>query len=424
MEDKKKVLIITGTSFRDDTNNGKTLRTLFSKFESSELAQIYFSPETPNCADCGSYYRVCEKQLIKSFFGLIQRKCGGEVYPRFENKKAERYNNRLVLSKGKTSMLLLRELLWDISFWKNNSLKTWLDNVSPSVIFAFLPGNKKTAKFISWVAKRYSCKVVMLVTDDHYNDYVENPSFIRKLRYRRMQRAIDEAAKFSDVILGCSELTAIEYGKLFNLTSEAVFTPSSARFLNMQLKEQRDAPVVFRYFGNVELERWKTLADIGKAIKECNEAGQKAKLEIYTSLENEDIKKALTIDGACQYKGYVQGEEFYNLLQEADVAVHVESFSPKMMRYTRLSVSTKIADYLGAGKCILAVGPANLASISHIEEASLSVNDCNQITEAIQRLIANPEYRFALQEKARALSEEAHNVEKIGIRMREILFGE
>ena len=162
MEKRKKVLVITGTAFRVDTNNGKTLRTLFSKFNPEDLAQIYFSPETPNCSDCSSYYRVYEKQLIKSFFGLIGKKCGGEVECDPGNVKTERYGAGLVINKGKTAVLLARELLWDISHWKNRNLKAWLDKVNPTAIFAFLPGNKKTAKFISWVAKRYGCRWLCL----------------------------------------------------------------------------------------------------------------------------------------------------------------------------------------------------------------------------------------------------------------------
>ncbi len=424
MEQRKKVLVITGTSFRVDTNNGKTLRALFSKFSPDELAQIYFSPEVPNCADCSSYYRVCEKQLVKSFFGLIGKRCGGEVQCDPKNKKAERYSTGLVLNKGKTSLLLLRELLWDMSHWKNRNLKTWLDRVNPTAIFAFLPGNKKTAKFISWVAKRYGCKVVMLATDDHYNDYTINPSYIRKLRYRRMQKAIDRIAQYSDIMLGCSELTAKEYGERFGLPYEAVFTPSAKEFLDMPSKEQGDTPVVFRYFGNVELERWKVLAALGNAIKDYNGGEQKAKLEVYTSLADKEIIDALTIDGACEYKGFVQGEEFYSLVQSADVAVHAESFSPEMMRYTRLSVSTKIADYLGAGKCILAIGSDTLASVVHITPVSATVNKLEDLPSAVEKLMESPELRAELQDKARALSEKEHNSERIGIRMRKILLGE
>ncbi len=50
------------------------------------------------------------------------------------------------------------------------------------------------------------------------------------------------------------------------------------------------------------------------------------------------------------------------LFQDAGVVVHVESFDESMVRRTWVSVPTKIADYLGAGKCILAIGSKELVS--------------------------------------------------------------
>ncbi|MBE7091645.1 MAG: glycosyltransferase family 4 protein [Clostridiales bacterium] len=424
MMDRKKVLIITGTTFRNDTNNGKTLNSLFANFNKSELAQIYFSPEVPNCDSCSSYYRINEKQLIKSFFGLLPKKCGGEISVDINNKKIDRYNANIVFNKSKTFVLLLREILWDISHWKNRNLKQWLDKVNPTTIFAFFPGNKKTAKFIRWVAERYNCKLVMFVTDDHYNDSTINPSYIRKLRYKRMQKEIDKLPKYSDIIIGCSELTAKEYGEKFNLAYEAIYTPADKCFLEMPLKVHNNKPVILRYFGNVELERWKVLHELGNTIKNYNGNTQKAKLEVYTSIANDEIINALNIEGACEFKGFVTGDEFYQLFQDADIAVHIESFSPRMMRYTRLSISTKIADYLGGGKCILAIGDKTLASIAHITPVSMTVNNLEDLPNAIEKLVSNPEFRQNLQEKARELCDKDHNAEIICSRMRSILLGE
>lgn len=424
MSGRKKVLVITGTSFRNDTNNGKTLEVLFSKFKPDEIAQIYFSPEVPNSTVCDTYYRVCEKHLLKSFFGLFANKCGGEVRSDPSSKKAERYNEVILHNKRNPAVLFLRELIWDISYWKNHNLKAFLDKVSPTVIFAFLPGNKKTANFISWVAERYGCKVVMLVTDDHYNDYELNPSFIRRRRYRRMQKAVDRAARHSDIILGCSELTAQEYGERFRLPYEPIFTPSAQTHLALPLKEPGDSPVIFRFFGNVGLERWKVLRTLGEAIRDLNGPVQKAKLEIYTSCPDREIIREMTVEGGSEFKGFVHGEDFLRLLADADVAVHAESFDPQMMRYTRLSVSTKIADYLGAGKCILAVGSETLASIAHTAPVSMAVTRPEDLPAAVETLVGDPLLRSELQEKARALSFEAHDMEKNGIRIRNILFGE
>ncbi|GAB3957775.1 hypothetical protein GCM10027614_73890 [Micromonospora vulcania] len=60
-------------------------------------------------------------------------------------------------------------------------------------------------------------------------------------------------------------------------------------------------------------------------------------------------------------------------LRSADVLVHIESFDQEIRRYTRYSVSTKIPQYLASGRPIFGYGPAEVASMNHIQEANAGV---------------------------------------------------
>ena len=115
------------------------------------------------------------------------------------------------------------------------------------------------------------------------------------------------------------------------------------------------------------------------------------------------------------------GEEYLSLLQSADIAVHVESFDEKMIRRTWVSISTKIADYLGAGKCILAIGPEEIASIAHIKEAACVVNQLDELHGKVELLVENSQQRDVLQKKARFLAKKEHDIEAIKRQMRQIL---
>ena len=48
--------------------------------------------------------------------------------------------------------------------------------------------------------------------------------------------------------------------------------------------------------------------------------------------------------------------------------VHVESKKRKYRNITKLSVSTKISEYLAFRKCILAYGPIDVASIKYLKD--------------------------------------------------------
>lgn len=428
MDSINRVLIISGLPFRDDWNLGKTLCTLFSDFKTEELAQLYFSPQTPNVRSCSSFYQINEKQLIKSLFGLLKSKCGKIIFSeeiKNQYKTAETNPQAIVSLRNHIIIPVLRDFIWDISHWKSKKLKKWLKEVQPNMVFCIMPGSIKSCKIIDFVSNYCDCPVVMFVTDDYYNITDVNPGFVRRWYYHRLQRFIDKMSRRVCHVVGCSDLAAAEFGEKFCLSSETILTPSGKEYLSMPIHEQKDTkPVVFRYFGNLGLERWKPLAELGNAIASYNAGEQKAILEVYSNLMYPDAIAQLDIPNGCEFKGWVHGDEFMRLLQDADVAVHVESFSEEMCRRTRLSISTKIADYLGAGKCILAIGRQELASIQHLEAVAKTVHDLSGLKDAVKVLVEQPLKRADYSISARHLSIESHDQVKIARRMRELLFTE
>lgn len=421
----KKILVVTGIPFRNDSNLGKTLSELFSKFTPDELAQLYFSPQSPNVKLCSSFYQINEKQLIRSFFGLVKRKCGRVIDVNdIDNQYSvvETNPTALVSLRNHIIIPILRDLLWMCSKWKSKKLIAWLVDQNPDVLFVTLPNSVKSCIIVKFIAEFFACPVVLFVTDDYYNDPEEKPSMLRRWYYRWMQRSIDKMGSHVRFVVGCSELAAEEFGRKYNVPYEAILTPSGSSYLAMPIHKQTDLkPVVFRYFGNLGLERWKPLAELGKAIAVYNRGENKAILEVYSNLMYPDAIAQLDIPNGCQFKGWVHGAEYLRLLQEADVAVHVESFSEDMCRRTRLSISTKIADYLGAGKCILAIGKTSLASIHHLAQTAEIVGQLDKIEKSVKTLVENPSYRSALSEKARHLAIVSHDNERIAERVRFVI---
>lgn len=422
---KKTTIIITGIPFRNDSNLGKTLSTLFAKVSPEELVQLYFSPQRPNVKNCSSYYQINEKQLIRSFLGLNKRKCGCVINADDIQEKyavAETNPSAFISIRDFIIVPIFRDLLWLISKWRNQKLVKWLNTYQPDVIFATLPDSVKSCKIIKYIAEHCECPIVLFVTDDYYNDPKLKSGFLRRWYYRWIRRSIDDMAKRVKYIVGCSDLAAKEFGMKYGVGYEAILTPSGADFLEMKEKEQKNTyPIVFRYFGNLGLERWKPLVELGKAIASYNAGDQKAILEVYSNLMYPDAIAQLDIPNGCEFKGWVHGDEFMRLLQEADVAVHVESFSEEMCRRTRLSISTKIADYLGAGKCILAIGRDDLASIQHLSKVAEVVGNFDRLQDSVKRLMEDSTLRSNLSEKARQLSIESHDIKTIATRVTEII---
>ena len=420
-----KVLIISGLPFRNDSNLGKTLSTMFGGFRPEELAQLYFSPQKPNVKICSSYYQVNEKQLLYSFGGLLEKKNGrvinsSEISEKYEEPES---NPSAILSIRHYSIIpLLRDVLWLVSKWKTKKLKKWLSDVNPDCVFCTLPNTVRSCKIVNYVAERCDCPVILFVTDDYYNDPNLHSGFIRSFYYHWLQLSIDSISSHLKYVVGCSEMAAQEFGNKYKVPYEAVFTPSGLEYTSLRIHHQSSlSPVIFRYFGNLGLERWKPLKELGLAISDYNNGENKAILEVYSNNLYPDAIAQLDIPNGCIFKGWVHGEEYLDLLESADVAVHVESFSEEMCRRTRLSISTKIADYLGAGKCILAIGRQDLASIQHLKNVACVANDLHNLQGFIKRLVEDSEYRSHLSTKSRELAHDQHSSDIVSQKLIDII---
>ena len=61
-----KVLIVSHNPVSTYNGMGKTIATFFSEFEKTELCQFYIYPSLPDLDICNSYYRVTDKDVLRS----------------------------------------------------------------------------------------------------------------------------------------------------------------------------------------------------------------------------------------------------------------------------------------------------------------------------------------------------------------------
>ena len=153
--------------------------------------------------------------------------------------------------------------------------------------------------------------------------------------------------------------------------------------------------MVMVYAGGLHYNRWKVLAEVANALKEINASGKaQCFLKIYSSQKiSPEITKQLTVENAAAFMGGASASAIADIYAAADVLLHVESFDKKAIAATKYSFSTKIPEYLSAGKCVLAVGPAEVASIQYLTEFACAVTDEQTLPEALMTIIGDDAYR-------------------------------
>ena len=142
---------------------------------------------------------------------------------------------------------------------------------------------------------------------------------------------------------------------------------------------------VLTYIGGLHLNRWKSLLKIASSI------GPDCELRIF-SPETDIVEFADVFRAYPNIRmGSLSLEAVFPEMRRAGILVHVESFDAEAAAYTRLSVSTKIPQYMAARKPILAYGPESLASLRLIRRSGcgIAVNDRHpeDLLEAIRGLL-------------------------------------
>jgi glycosyltransferase involved in cell wall biosynthesis len=185
-------------------------------------------------------------------------------------------------------------------------------------------------------------------------------------------------------------------------------------------------PVRFVYIGGLHLSRYRNLKNIGTAISNLRKEGHNIELHIYApSRDVMEHGSFLALENSVRVCGTLSPNDVKKTLYEYDVAVHVESFSKQHALYTRLSLSTKIPQYLAAGLPVLAYGPADVASCRYVGDYEcgkiIGSQKIKTLEKAIFELASNPELRLRLGQNSWNLAKKRHDIHKEQERFRKVL---
>lgn len=357
--DVKHILIISNNPLSETSNNGKTLVSFLKGVNNISVRQLYFSSDLPDYQGSAMYFRVTENDVIR-------RKYGERVKSR--KLLGSNGSKRNICFPRIDFLRLLRELLWLFYDINNDELNRWLSEEKIDCVL-FCAGDSIFAyRFFEEITSRVNCLKVLYVTDDYVSPRQKNSIFSilkRKLVSIKMRRA----TKHCDQFITISEKMKNEYLTLFGVDSETFVNAPS-----LESSRCRDvghpAEVRLVYAGGFHYNRWKSLANLLKAITSINNNklfDKKIFLDIYSG---QSLSKQQLDFFECKeflnMKGFLERERLVDKLLEADALVHVEAFDLSSIESTRLSISTKIPEYLSSGRPVIAIGPPEIASIEHL----------------------------------------------------------
>lgn len=387
----KKVLIVSMNPMSNTLNNGKTISSFFYEYPIKCLAQLYFSSALPESDVCENYFRISDRDVIKSRLHF-SKECGGKVVSVNDKKETTNQDTPKIMKNNVSR--LAREFVWS-QRWKTDKLLAWLDEINPEVVF-FVAGDVVFSHRIAlFVKKRYKAKLVTFITDDYVLPRLTiNPFWWLRRNY--VFSSMKKLIKESDQLVTISQYMKDVYSELFHKDSYVAVNMTES--LKQDYKGLRHDGIRLIYAGGVHFNRDKIIKKLACCIKEINiKLGMNIYLDIYSgqTLSSRQIKE-MEAEGVAKFKGKVMGEELKKVLNDADILVFVESFKKKNIYDTRLSLSTKIPEYLSLGKPIFAIGPTEVSSMMYLKDVAVCVNDVNKISEALIDLVTNPKKQIEM----------------------------
>lgn len=367
MNDNFKCLIIMHNPIGNQTGNGKTVKSIVSRFDANDIAQIYMTGQKVDSDFCGSCVQISEKNQFLFCLKKIKTNivCSNTRKSEQSNYISTNKMKRICSSLSRSGIVLyLRNLFWKSNRWKSRELLEFVDDFNPDIIFivpGYISGLMDCAIYFS---KKYNIPMVSFVTDDYYsskNKYGLN--IIKNYVYSRLRHKYCELLDVSkyDYIIGDNmrKLYCDEFKKQFGVIMNCV--PS------LQIQGKNFQNNKFVYIGSLGLGRDEQLLKIAKAIDEINKKMNGICMEIYTpdSVEDEVINKFKTVK-SCAFCGSVHGEKLIEVINNAEYLILTESFDEKYKIILETAMSTKVPEYLSSGRTIFCYGPAYSGSIEYI----------------------------------------------------------
>lgn len=410
-----KVLLISHNPITTYHNMGKTLLSLFSSFKKEELCQLYIYPTLPDTDRCSSYYRITDKNILKSYTSFFRVK-GCEIDKSLINEANTMFSeesDRQIYHNKKNKLplrMLARDLMWKFSSWYNNDLKQWLLRESPDCIFV-APG---TAKFLYDIAlkisRRLNIPIIMYVCDDYY--FIKEPNgLLGKIRLSLLKKKIEKLlSKASHIITICDEIKDL-YNNRFKIPATTIMTGTNYPIAQSYADTVADT---ITYMGNIRCKRYKSLAALGHTLDDINRKhNTNHKLKIYSNEKDKSILSSFNNIDSIQFCGYVQGEEFDKVFRSSHLLLHVEAFDNDSIDLVKHSVSTKIADSLASGIPLLAYAPDYVSSMKHLmrNNCALCANEEKALENILVTAFCDGQARKKAVENAIETAKKYHNRE-------------
>ncbi len=386
----QKVCIVSPNPVRDDLCNGIMIQSLFADWQSSQLSHIHFSvlkKQNPNVLIDSAAFRI-------SIFGksahITQDVCCQDNSIR-DLKPSGKVTSSIrdIIVRNRKALGVFRGVheLWAANCGLiANCLINKLKEIKPDVVYVHI-GSYWISKVSLKACHDLKIPMVLHVTDDFVNGLYEDV-ICRKLFKSLARKWFKRAVQYADLNIAISPDMAKQFSRQYGgswdwsttLVNPANYDPSP-RTSNSKFQ--------IVYAGSLGLNRIDSLSAVAKSVAQLKSTGKDLVLDVWCSDFDKKLflSKYSELSPSCNFCGWADPAKLPFIFHNADLLVHLESFRKKDISFTKLSLSTKISQYLMAGRPVMAVAPEELASVNVLKESGGCVGVCKNELQDISKCL-------------------------------------
>lgn len=349
-----RVLIVSAPAFSAATGTGITLANLFQRWPTHLLSQAYLDPDEGRGSGLPS-----SKRLTMASPASLVAKAATVLRP------SDRVDSNIAAAGvGSSSVSRLRvealAALDTVSGYTSPSDEAWARGQSPDVIYTNL-GSIAVMRATLRLSRATGAPIVPHFMDDwpatlHKSALALGPSRTAESMMRRVLSR-------SGVALAISPDMCNEYGARYGHDFKWISNPCPEG----QAPPSQPQAHLAVFVGGLHLGRAEVLDRIARTLEA---AGSDWTIRCHLPESQRGPYARLFDAHDCLTMGdSLTPDQVPEALVGAQVLLHLDSSDPNLRKLTRLSLSTKLSQYLWSGRPILAVAPGESASAQHVMRA-------------------------------------------------------
>jgi len=413
-----KVLII-GEPFDKVSGYGITISNLFHGWPKDKIAVASKSNlrENADSSVCDSYYQLGYNNKLHPFpFNILLNKveCGpvkisgnkNDMEPASPRGAKKKFRKMYVIINALLSFFGIHPFFYKLKL--NQDFKDWLNNYNPDIIYSHL----MTLEMIRFVDKvqKYTQKPLAIHIADEWTKFIYNSS----LFYPYWQKVIDKELRSlfgrSTVLMSICQAMSDEYKTRYKKDFLPFHNPIIIDNWLPYSKNSWEIKDTFKilYAGRLGLGNRKTILDIAAIIEKLNKNNYNIKFNIFTrDIDSTNLGLFGEFKNTClEYNK--PHYEMSRVLPKYDLLILPLDFDKKELQYSRLSMPTKMSEYMISGIPVLVYADKSsaLAKFALQEQCAYTVTENNHymLHDAIVELYENQNLRERLGSRAKEIA--------------------